>query len=412
MKTDLSALTKGAVDIEIKGRFTERFLNLAFQAGIDLSNIEHNGDNIKARVKLADISALRDIARRSRCSFRIRRRLGLPFILASLKKRPILPLMIVVAIALFFFISSFIFTLTVSSPYPITAEDQQTVLDLAAKMGIEPGKSRWGKDISAVEKYILLGFNELVFAQIEERGVHLNIEIVKRVDVPPEDALKEPGHVIAACDGIIEDVLVRRGTAAVQEGDAVCAGDILIYGWQGQEAMAADGIVTARVWAEGYGECALLEQGLQPSGQSVLGIGLKINGGALLYLAGKMESPYAKYQLAEWVESSWFWRNADLAVEIIIREIGELVPFSTSYTADEARALARERAENNATIALMAIFEQASGELLPVVDSRIEDIDLGDSLCRAHAVIEGRAEIGIYLPDPEITLPLPIEQAD
>ena len=35
MKTELPVFFHGAVDIEIKGRFSERFLNLAFQEGID-----------------------------------------------------------------------------------------------------------------------------------------------------------------------------------------------------------------------------------------------------------------------------------------------------------------------------------------------------------------------------------------
>lgn len=409
LKTDLSQIAKGVVDIEIKGRFSERFLNLAFQADIDLKNIRDEGDFISARVRLKDMSKLRDISRRSHCAFRIKRRLGMPFVLANIKRRPVFLLMAALGIFLFFFISSFIFSLEVSGPYAVSEQDKQRVLELAAEMGIEEGKSRWGKDIEETEQHILLGFNQLVFAQIEERGVHLTINVVKRIDVSPEDQMKDPGHVVAAFDGIVEDILVRQGTAAVEQGDAVIKGDILIYGWQGKQAVAADGIVTARVWAEGYGECALVEEGLQPSGAGVSGLFLKIADNAPIHLAGVRESPYPKYVMEERQQSSILWRKTGLTVEIISREIGELVPFSISRSESEARALAHERAEDNAMLLLMSLLGDSPSELVQVMDRQISDIELSGGPLRAHAVLEGLLEVGVYQQADDIAPLLPEE---
>ena len=58
---------------------------------------------------------------------------------------------------------------------------------LAAEAGIEEGHSRWGIDMDEVEKHILLGFDELVFAQVVQDGVHVQINVVRRVDVSPAD---------------------------------------------------------------------------------------------------------------------------------------------------------------------------------------------------------------------------------
>lgn len=49
---------------------------------------------------------------------------------------------------------------------------------------------------------------------------------------------------------------------------------------QGEEALAADGIVTAKVWGEGYGECALHEEWTEPSGNEVIALGIRVNNGS------------------------------------------------------------------------------------------------------------------------------------
>ena len=59
MKNDLPGIFRGAVDIEISGRFSERFLNLAFQEGIELSHIHNKETSVLARVPLAHQAAAR-----------------------------------------------------------------------------------------------------------------------------------------------------------------------------------------------------------------------------------------------------------------------------------------------------------------------------------------------------------------
>lgn len=396
MKIDLFALLKGAVDIEIKGRFSERFLNLAFQEGIELSRIERVGDSVFARVSLLRVHDLRAIARRSHCPFRIHGRVGLPFIVAYLKKRPFLPLMAAIAVFSFSYVSSLIFSLGVSGPYPVPQEDQQRVLSLAADVGIEPGHSRWGIDMEEAKQYILSNFKELVFIEIVDTGVHVTINVVKRVNVSADDAIKNPGNLIAGCDGIIEDILVRRGTAAVNPGDAVCKGDILIYGWQGGQAVAADGIVTARLWGEGYGECAYKEEGLELSGKASVAVGIRINNSPLLIIAGTTPCPYEEYQTDEEVARSISWRKTDPLVEVIIRKFSELIPYTTVYTPEEAQENAREEAQENAYNDLANLIDENSKNKLSIIDTKTEDIPLDSDLARAHAVCEGRIKIGIY----------------
>lgn len=397
MRIDLTSWLRGAVDIEIKGRFSERFLNLAFQEGIALRDIRRKEGCIIAQVPLGDMGKLRDISRRSRCSFHIRRRIGVPFFCAFLRRRPLLPLWAALAVAVSVFVASLTFTLEVGGPYPVSAADQERVLELAAEMGLSCGRSRWGLDMDEIEKHILLGFNELVFAQIVQEGVHVRIDVVRRVDVPPDEQEQSPGHLVADFDGIIEDVLVRRGTAAVSPGDAVCRGDILIYGWQGEQQLAADGIVTARVWCEGYGECALQEEYSEPSGASLQSLGIRVDGGPFLQLVGPADVPYDEYSLEETTERTLLWRNTGPTVEIISRQISELIAGVNEYNAEQAQTIAATRAEENAFAALERLLGTAAAEST-VLTQDTEELPLDDGPARAHTVLEVLAPIGVAQP--------------
>jgi len=409
MRNDPAAWVKGTVEIEIQGRFMERFLNLAFQDNVRLTGIRRQGESIFAFAELDQVRKLRLIARRSHCPFRIRRRFGMPFILAFLRKRPVLPLMAAAAIFMFFFVSSFIFTLEVTGPYPISEEDRQLVLELAEAAGVKAGRSRWGVDMEKAVEYIRDGCGDLVFAEIEEKGVHLTIQVVKRVDIPEDQEQRPPRDMIAVCDGIIRDVLVRKGTAAVSPGDAVCAGDVLIYGYDGKQGVAADGIVTASLWGEGYGECAAEEKGQELSGRSVLSLGIRINGGAYIHLLGSANSPYEQYRIEETVYNRLMGRKTDMLVEIISRKYGEVVTFFASYTPEEARSAARKLAAENAYDDLKENYSMPPYGNLQIVEERTSDIDLGDGLARAHTVLEGMAEIGCYRQNDALGYYIPEE---
>ena len=400
MKTDLFSWLRGTVDIELKGRFSERFLNLAYQENIPLFDVRVENGNIRARVELTAVKRLHSIAIRSHCTFRIRRRTGLPFFMAKMRMRPVLPLMAGVAVLLFMLVSSLIFSLEVDGPYPISDDDAARILALAEESGVAPGRCRWGIDMEAAGNNIMRGFPELTFAEIEEHGVHLVIRVVKRVDPDNEQTIKKPGDLVAICDGIVEDVLVRRGTAAVSPGDAVCAGDILIYGYSGRDPVAANGIVTARMWGKGYGECALREKYDKPTGDIARSFGIRINNGPYLHLAGAAASPYPKYNSSEKLYKTFIWRKTGMVVEILTREYGEIVACREERKQEDALMLARMRAENAARADLLNIFGGGAGAGLQIVSLSTEDIDLDDGLARASSIAEGIAEIGIYRRNP------------
>ena len=80
--------------------------------------------------------------------------------------------------------------------------------------------------------------------------------------------------------------------------------------------------------------------------RQVISIGLKVDDGSFLHLAGAQESPYENYSVSEETESMLTWRKTWPTVEIVVRNISELVTIVNEYSAEESQIIARERAED------------------------------------------------------------------
>lgn len=396
MKQDLRRVFRGELLVEISGKNVESLLNAALAQGVHLRAVTRlSADTISVRLLLADIYRLRYIARDHHCRIHIKSRRGLPFFLAFLRRRPLLPACAALGCLALAFLASLVNTVEVTSPYALAPADISRVRGLAEEAGLRENSSRWRMDLEAAEQYILDGFRELFYVEIFEHGSTLEIRVVKRVDVPEEEQPRGPGNIVAASAGVIQDVLVRRGTAAVRAGDTVKAGDILIYGVSGSVLLAADGIVNATVYAEGYGECPERQTIAEPTGNRTSAVALRLKGGASLTVLGRSSAPYQNYARHETVETMRLWRKIPLPVEVVFYEMTELTERTLSYTPQEARRLAEALAEQNACAALPKLD---AAEQVGEIALLSEEIPLQDGIQRMRVVAQATMRIDAYRP--------------
>ncbi|MBQ1343207.1 MAG: sporulation protein YqfD, partial [Firmicutes bacterium] len=93
MRNDPGRIISGWLTVEISGKRPESLLNLALSAGLALTGVRWLGPGrIEAQLTPEDLKRLRPLTRRARCRLHIRRRQGLPFLLACARRRPLLPL--------------------------------------------------------------------------------------------------------------------------------------------------------------------------------------------------------------------------------------------------------------------------------------------------------------------------------
>ncbi|MBO7668379.1 MAG: sporulation protein YqfD, partial [Firmicutes bacterium] len=395
MRNDPGRIISGWLTVEIWGKRPESLLNLALKEGLSLTDVRWLGPGrLEAQLTPEDLRRLRPLTRRARCRLRIRRRQGLPFLLAAARRRPLLPAAILLFIPLLAFLSSLVAEVTVTSPYPLDPREEALVYQLAREAGVEAGRCRWAMDLEAAEKAILRGFPRLFFAEILRHGNRLEIAVVRRIDVPEDELIRPPGDLVAAAPGVIIDALVQRGTAAVASGDTVRQGQLLISGAYAGDYLGATGIVTARVFGTGYGECRLEEVRLRPTGRVSQQIRLARPGGpgALLLQNG------ADVTLGLRRESRrqlLLWRKIPLPVEIILIEVAEIDPVRLYRTPEQARLAAAAQARARAWQELASL----TGEnLLSPARYSDQQIDLGDGVIRVRTLAESEAEIGSFRP--------------
>ena len=134
--------------------------------------------------------------------------------------------------------------------------DAAEVQRYVREAGLVPGRPKRTISTDAVRETLLLRLPDLVYASVNWAGSTLVIDCQEAL--VGEEALIAGGglDLVAAQPGIVTRIWVLSGTPAVEIGQAVRAGQVLIRGEErgGQgsvHAVRAQGEVTARVWARG-----------------------------------------------------------------------------------------------------------------------------------------------------------------
>ncbi len=266
----------GVIQVNVKGKKPEKVINMALARGIYIWGIKKVDENIEFKVRNSSIEALQNIAAESKHEIEIMGERGLPFLKHVLKRRLGFITGVLIFILALYFMSSFIWFIEVIGNENLKKEQ---IILIAAKHGVYQGVAKWNFSRSQVEEAILRDLSSLAYVEIDIRGVQAKIIVVEKI--LPKAEITGPCHVVATKNGVIEDVLVLEGQASVGEGDVVAKGDILISGAVIPEEnpffippvieesdeeideivepklVRARGIVKAKVWYEGYGECKL-----------------------------------------------------------------------------------------------------------------------------------------------------------
>ena len=388
---------QGYLEIEIIGENAEKFLNLSLINKVVLRDVFWVSDTkVIAKVALKDRHKLRLIARQSRCPFHIKKRKGLPFLLFRIEKRKILFIGSIFFYMIFYLLGNLILEIEVRSPYAVESEYCLQVEKLVAEKGIKAGKFTFSFDFDQTENYLLWKLPDLVFADIKKEGNTIVINVVKRIDIDDSDVQKSSGNIIAKTDAVIEDVLVRRGTAIVKKGDTVSKGQILILGYNGKDYVPASGIVKAKVWYKGYGEVPLKEVFKEETGESTKEIFLYWHGEKQILLFGGNEQSYAVFDEVEKRLPMVLWRNITLPVEILIKYCYEQVEYTQNLDADTALQRAVYLAKTASLSRVSPLSEIKSTTIYP--------IDNVGPIIRVKAVTEAVMDIAEFVATDDIPL--------
>jgi len=234
---------------QVSGLNLERFLNLMKQQEIPLMSVRRqDARTLVCECCSADLAAISALAGEKGWKMEVIRPLGLSHVMNRLKNRPGLMIGTVLTLVLMLTLTRFVWRVDVHNAGPYRAD----IVSFLHESGYHAGIRRNSVDARALESALTLRYPQIAWFQAYVTNMTLVVEVSQGVPMP-ELTGTEIGDIVAARDGIIHNIRVFAGTAAVKAGDVVKKGDVLIRGTERARdeqltGVHAQGVVTARCW--------------------------------------------------------------------------------------------------------------------------------------------------------------------
>lgn len=218
---------QGYLLVIIKGYSPERFLNLCNNRNILIWNLRKTEVGYEFNISIKSYFMLRPIVRKTKTLPIIKKRYGFPFYIHRYKKRKVFFLGIVIASALVYIMSLFIWDVEISGQYTHTEE---ALIKFLKSNEVYAGKMKDDINCQEIEETMRKAYPDIGWVSAEIRGTRLLIKITETNMPKPYVEQTQPCHIIADKDGIVTAIVTRTGTPKVKVGDVVKKGDILVSG--------------------------------------------------------------------------------------------------------------------------------------------------------------------------------------
>jgi len=224
----LMNLIRGVVQVRLTGLFPERLVNLCAQEGVEFWAMEWLDEHtVRFTTRRHTLDRLEELARRAGCEVERESSRGLPDFLGRFRTRYAFLAGLVFALCAVSFLSRFVLTVEVTGNQEVPAA---VILSQLRQLGVRPGAYGPALDRKQLAQEALLQLKDLSWMAINLHGTR--VEVIVREVVKQPERIDESGwfDIVAQADGIVTHVEAERGEAAVQEGDVVAKGDVLISG--------------------------------------------------------------------------------------------------------------------------------------------------------------------------------------
>ena len=222
---------RGTLRISVTGAEPQECFRRFTQLGVSYWKLSRTDElTWNCTISRRQLSDAQSAARRSMCELRILEQQGFARQFSGLLRRPVLLVMLAVVAAGIVILPNFIWTMEVEGND--TLPDEQILQELES-IGVHFGT--WIPDLPdhLILKYEMqLRIPELQWIAVNCAGGKATVLVSERRPVPDSVSKKKVTNLVAVRDGVILDMSVLNGFAAVAPGQAVQAGDLLVSGFQ------------------------------------------------------------------------------------------------------------------------------------------------------------------------------------
>ena len=251
----LISYVMGYLGLTIEGYYIERFINMCRSNKIMIWHLKRKKDvQLSFRVGIDDFKEVCRIAKKTRCKIKINTKKGVPFLVHRYKKRKIFFILLLFIILLTIVSSNFIWNVEINEE---NGQELENIAKDIEEAGLKIGEWKAKIDTKEVINKIRLQRNDIAWIGIELKGTNAIVKVVKAEAKPEIVDDSEYCSIISDKVGIITKINAQAGTANVQVGDTVNAGETLIKGWMegkytGIRYVHAKGEIQAKVWHTKY----------------------------------------------------------------------------------------------------------------------------------------------------------------
>lgn len=201
-------------------------MNMCRHHDIDLWQVEKE-EKISFSLYVNDFKRIKSIVKKTGIRPHIEKKAGVPFLWYWLIENWTFSSGFLFFLFLLAFMSSYVWEISFQGQSTYTKE---TLLKAVNEMGVHRGMKRSHLVCDDIEKNIRERYSDISWVSAEEKGSHLVISIKEAEKLVPRQSEQKPCHLVAVRDGVVREISVNRGVAAVKKGQKVKKGQILIQG--------------------------------------------------------------------------------------------------------------------------------------------------------------------------------------
>ena len=219
----------GMVLVETVSAAPEEMLAAVNAASIPVYSLQRVDDlTLRFYIPSGDYTRLHSLLERKGDRLRLVRRRGLLLPFLQLGKRPVLLTGILLLMLLSWYLPTRVLFVQVQGNETIPARQ---ILASAEKCGIRFFASRREVRSEKVKNALLLEIPQLQWAGINTQGCTAILSVREKKPTETQENTKSIGNLVALRDGLVDSVLLSRGTALCSPGQVVKRGQTLISGY-------------------------------------------------------------------------------------------------------------------------------------------------------------------------------------
>lgn len=337
----------GYVKIKVESVFIERFINICISKRIFIWDIQREKSSIMyANIGIKDFKRLKNVAKKTKSKISIEGKYGIPFLLHRYRKRKNFFILCSIILISLVAMSRFVWNIEIEGLQTIPKEEfMQELNDYGLKIGTRKSLI----DSNSIINKMRLTRDDISWMGIDIKGTNIIIKIKEKEKAPIVINKSDYCNIVSNKTGLITKINVQDGTKAVEIGDMVKEGDVLVLGllegkFSGETRYVhAIADVEAKVWYSKKEKFYYNQDIRKETGQIENKYSIKFNNFKINFT--KTLSKFQNYDTICKSKKILLFPNFYLPIEIVKKTNIEYKKISKTFTEEELIEIATEKLE-------------------------------------------------------------------